>query len=71
MLRGTWSPSKTSRKTARDQYFASGTRRALVCSDDTTFGLCRMYATYAEGLGQVINVFRDTKSAEAWFFEGD
>lgn len=58
-------------ETARDQYFTPGTRRALVVSDDTTFGLCRMYATYAETLGQVINVFRDPKAAEAWLFEGD
>jgi len=53
-------------ETARDQYFAPGTRRALVVSNDTTFGLCRMYATYAEGLGQVVTVFRDRKEAEAW-----
>ena len=53
-------------ETARDQYFAPGTRRALVVSDDTTFGLCRMFATYAESLGQVITVFRDRKEAEAW-----
>lgn len=53
-------------ETARDQYFAPGTRRALLVSDDTTFGLCRMYATYAEGLGQIINVFRNRKEAEAW-----
>ena len=54
------------KETARDQYFAPGTRRALVVSDDTTFGLCRMYATYAESLGQVVSVFRDRKDAEAW-----
>jgi hypothetical protein len=53
-------------ETARDQYFAPGTRRALVVSDDATFGLCRMYATYAETLGQVVTVFRDRKAAEAW-----
>ena len=53
-------------ETARDQYFVPGTRRALVVSDDVTFGLCRMYATYAETLGQVISVFRERKSAEAW-----
>lgn len=53
-------------ETARDQYFSPGARRALVVSDDTTFGLCRMYATYAESLGQVVNVFRDRKEGEAW-----
>ena len=52
--------------TARDQYFAPGTRRALLVSDDTTFGLCRMYATYAESLGQVVSVFRERKEAEEW-----
>jgi hypothetical protein len=58
-------------ETARDQYFLPGTRRALLCSDDTTFGLCRMYATYAEGLGQVVNVFRDQTEAEAWLGQKD
>ena len=54
------------KETARDQYFAPGTRRALVVSDDTTFGLCRMYATYAESLGQVVSVFREKEAAESW-----
>ena len=58
-------------ETARDQYFTPGTRRALVCSDDTTFGLCRMYATYAEGLGQVVSVFRDRVEAEVWLGQKD
>ena len=58
-------------ETARDQYFAPGTRRALVVSDDTTFGLCRMYATYAESFGQLLNVFRERKDAEAWLELGD
>jgi hypothetical protein len=40
-------------------------------SDDTTFGLCRMYATYAESFGQVLNVFRERKDAEAWLGLGD
>jgi hypothetical protein len=54
------------KETARDQYFTPGTRRALVVSDDTTFGLCRMYATYAESLGQTVSVFRERKEAEKW-----
>ena len=53
-------------QTARDQYFAPGTRRALLVADDTTFGLCRMYETYAESVGQVLTVFRDRKKAEDW-----
>ena len=51
-------------QTARDQYFTPGARRALLVSDDTTFGLCRMFATYAESVGQVLTVFRDRKEAE-------
>ena len=58
-------------ETARDQYFAPGARRALLVSDDTTFGLCRMYATYAESLGQVVSVFRNRREAEAWLGLGD
>ena len=54
------------KETARDQYFAPGVRRALLVSDDTTFGLCRMFATYAENLGQRLTVFRDRKEAEEW-----
>jgi len=53
-------------QTARDQYFTPGARRALLVSDDTTFGLCRMYETYAESVGQVLSVFRDRKQAEQW-----
>jgi len=53
-------------ETAHDQYFAPGTRRALLVSNDATFGLCRMYATYAESVGQLVNVFRERKAAEAW-----
>jgi hypothetical protein len=54
------------RQTARDQYFTPGARRALLVSDDTTFGLCRMFETYAESVGQVLSVFRDRKQAEDW-----
>jgi hypothetical protein len=53
-------------ETARDQYFTPGTRRALVVADDNTFGLCRMFATYAEAVGQTIEVFREREAAEAW-----
>jgi hypothetical protein len=58
-------------ETARDQYFATGSRRALLVSDDTTFGLCRMYATYAESLGQTIGVFREKTAAVAWLHRED
>lgn len=53
-------------QTARDQYFSPGARRALLVADDTTFGLCRMYETYAESTGQILTVFRDRKQAEDW-----
>jgi hypothetical protein len=53
-------------QTARDQYFTPGTRRALLVANDATFGLCRMYATYAESVGQLVTVFRERKAAEAW-----
>lgn len=53
-------------ETARDQYFAPGTRRALVVADDNTFGLCRMFATYSEAAGQTIEVFRVREAAEEW-----
>jgi hypothetical protein len=58
-------------ETARDQYFAPGTRRALVVSDDTTYGLCRMYGTHAESFGQVISVFRERRAAEEWLSQAD
>jgi hypothetical protein len=54
------------RQTAQDQYFTPGARRALLVADDTTFGLCRMFETYAESTGQVLSVFRDRKQAEDW-----
>jgi hypothetical protein len=53
-------------ETARDQYFTTGTRRALLVGDDTTYGLCRMFATYAESVGQMVRVFRERKAAEEW-----
>ena len=56
----------TVQETARDQFFAPGTQRAFVVSDDASFGLCRMFATHAESFGQVITVFRERKAAEAW-----
>jgi hypothetical protein len=58
--------TKVIQDTAHDQYFAPGTRRAFVASGDAAFGMARMFALHAEGLGQTINVFRDRASAEAW-----
>ena len=53
-------------ETSLDQFFAPGTRRAFVASDDAAFGMARMFAWRAEGLGQVIEVFRDPGKARDW-----
>lgn len=53
-------------ETSLDQFFAPGTRRAFVASDDAAFGMARMFALRAEGLGQVIEVFRDPDKARNW-----
>ena len=58
--------TKVIEETAHDQYFAPGVRRAFVASDDAAFGMARMFALHAEGLGQTIQVFRDRAAAEAW-----
>jgi hypothetical protein len=58
--------TKVIQETAHDQYFAPGVRRAFVAPDDAGFGMARMFALHAEGLGQTIHVFRDRASAEAW-----
>jgi hypothetical protein len=58
--------TKVIRDTAHDQYFAPGSRRAFVASDDAAFGLARMFALHAEGMGQTIHVFRDRAAAEKW-----
>jgi hypothetical protein len=52
--------------TALDQFFSPGTRRAFVASSDATFGMARMFAMRAEGLGQTIEVFREPDKAKAW-----
>jgi hypothetical protein len=46
--------------------FAPGTRRALIAQSDVTFGLARMFASYAEDVGQLVRVFRDARDAEEW-----
>ncbi|GAC1458661.1 MAG: hypothetical protein PVSMB1_08550 [Gemmatimonadaceae bacterium] len=53
-------------ETSINQFFNPGTRRALVASSDAAFGMARMFALKAEGVGQTIEVFRDLRSAEAW-----
>jgi hypothetical protein len=53
-------------ETSLDQFFEPGTRRAMVATDDGVFGMARMYALRAEGLGQTIEVFREEKPAREW-----
>ena len=48
------------------QVFAPGTRRAIIAPSDITFGLARMFASYAEDVGQLVRVFRHAEDAEAW-----
>lgn len=51
---------------AMDQFFEPGTRRAIVASSDAIFGMARMFALRAESVGQTIEVFRASVSAEEW-----
>lgn len=53
-------------ETSLDQFFEPGTRRAMVAADDGVFGMARMYALRAEGLGQTIEVFREEQPAREW-----
>jgi len=53
-------------ETAIDQFFSPGARRAFFASTDATFGMARMFALQAEGVGQTIEVFRDRRKAEEW-----
>jgi hypothetical protein len=54
------------RETSQDPFFKPGAPRAFVAASDGVFGMARMFASHAEGLGQTIEVFRDRPSAEAW-----
>ena len=58
--------TKMINETSLDQFFNPGTRRAFVASNDGVFGMARMFALRAEGLGQTIEVFRDRDKAEEW-----
>lgn len=46
--------------------FQTGTRRAFVAVSDLAYGLSRMFATYADCVGQRVQVFRETRDAEDW-----
>jgi hypothetical protein len=52
--------------------YARGTKRALVATRDSVFGMLRAYASYNARMGQTMWVFRDVEAAEAWLEqEGD
>jgi hypothetical protein len=52
--------------------YERGTKRALVASRDSVFGMLRAYASYNARMGQTMWIFRDVESAEAWLEqEGD
>lgn len=58
--------TSTINETSLDQFFEPGTRRAFIATDDAVFGMARMFALRAEGLGQTIQVFRDEGLAREW-----
>ncbi len=58
--------TSTINETSLDQFFSPGTRRAFVATDDAVFGMARMFALRAEGLGQTIQVFREEGRAREW-----
>jgi hypothetical protein len=41
-------------------------KRAIVAPDNLPFGIARMFATFAEGHGQTMHVFRSRAEAIAW-----
>jgi hypothetical protein len=53
---------------ARRHLFGPHSRRALVASDPSTFGMARMFETYREisGSEEQIKVFRSLEDAWAW-----
>jgi hypothetical protein len=58
--------SRTINETSLDQFFNPGTRRAFVATAECVYGMARMFALRAEGLGQTIEVFRERDAAEDW-----
>lgn len=58
--------TKMINETSLDQFFNPGTRRAFIATEDGVFGMARMFALRAEGLGQTIEVFRERRKAEEW-----
>jgi hypothetical protein len=54
------------REAAEGRVFTAGTRRAIVASTDYQFGMARMFSSFASGIEQDVQVFRDLAAAEAW-----
>ena len=46
--------------------FAPGARRAIIAPTDIAYGMARMFAVFAEGDEQQIEVFRDARGATDW-----
>lgn len=53
-------------RAASTPLFDAGARRAMVATSDSVFGVARMFASYAERIGQLIMVFRELWLAEEW-----
>lgn len=51
---------------ARLRIFAPGVQRAAIAPSDVGFGLARMFATYAENQGHLVEVFRSEREARDW-----
>ena len=52
--------------TAATPLFVAGTRRAIVATSDSVYGMARMFATFAERSGQEVRIFREMRLAEEW-----
>ena len=49
--------------------FMTGSRVAVVATQEASFGLARMYTSLVEGLDIEVRVFRDYDEARAWALE--
>jgi hypothetical protein len=53
-------------RAAATPLFDAGVRRAIVATSDGVFGVARMFASFAERIGQHVMVFRELWLAEEW-----
>ena len=51
---------------ARVRIFAAFVRRAAIVPNDVAFGLARMFGTYAESQGHLVEDFRTERGAVEW-----